>query len=57
MPLIVRILNARQRTGVNRPVSLEVPPGFHDICVVANGPFARAKEIEWPFGKTRKRPA
>ena len=36
---------------------LKSAAGFHDICVVANGPFARAKEIKWPTGKTRKRPA
>jgi hypothetical protein len=35
-------------------VSLEVPLRIHDIFGVANGPFARAKEIRWPIGKTRK---
>ena len=35
-------------------VSLEVPLTINDIFAVANGPFARAEEIEWPTGKTRK---
>jgi hypothetical protein len=44
------------QTAVCR-VLLEVAAASTDIRGLAEGLFAHAKEIQWPTGKTRKRPA
>ena len=43
--LLTLVRNARPTSKCYRPVSLEVDSGIHDIFTVANGPFARAKEM------------
>jgi hypothetical protein len=39
------------------PDSLEVDPVIHDIFRVQGALSPPAKEMTWPIGKTRKRPA
>jgi hypothetical protein len=39
------------------PDSLEVEGRIHDIFRVQGALSPQAKEITWPIGKTRKRPA
>jgi hypothetical protein len=56
-PVNLAFPKVRPMSSGYRPDLLEVPQGINDIGTIANGPFARAKEIEWPTGKTRARPA
>jgi hypothetical protein len=53
---IDRFMNAR---SVNRSFVVFCLKSFRPstIFALSDGPFARAKEIKWPIGKTRKRPA